>query len=51
MDLLTEQEKQKAEELLDELNELGPDDLEGWNIRAETFLVFIACKNPDEYLR
>lgn len=45
---ITEQEKQKAKELLDELNEIGPDGLEDWNIRAKTFLVFTAARNPFE---
>lgn len=44
----TEQEKRKAKELLDELNEIGPDGLEDWNIRAQTFLVFTAARNPFE---
>ncbi|GAH47550.1 unnamed protein product [marine sediment metagenome] len=48
---MTEREKHKAKELLDELNEIGPDDLPDWNIRAQTFLVFMAIRNPDEFLR
>jgi len=44
---ITEQEKQEAEELLNELNELGSEGLVDWNIRAETLLLFIAMKNPD----
>lgn len=45
---LTEKEKQKAKELLDELNEIkGPKDLSDWNIRAQTLIVFIAMRNPD----
>ena len=43
---LNEWEKQKAEELLDELNELGPEGLADWNIRANTLLVFMAARNP-----
>lgn len=43
---LTEREKQKAKELLDELNELGPEGLVDWNIRAHTLLVFISMRKP-----
>jgi len=48
---LTEKEKHKAEELLDELKELGPDGLPDWNIRANTLLVFIAMRNPELVFR
>lgn len=47
MSELTEQEKQKAKELLEELNETGPEGLPDWNIKAHTLLVFIAMRNPD----
>ena len=43
---LNKWEKQKAKELLDELTELGPEELPGWNIKAKTLLVFIAMRNP-----
>lgn len=43
---LTEQEKQRAKELLDELSGIGPEELPDWNIRANTFLVFTACRYP-----
>ena len=57
MDLLTEREKQKAKELLDELtgprttdlplsSGLGPEGLADWNFRANTFLIFTACRHP-----
>lgn len=46
---LTETEKQKAAELLEELAEIkGPGTaLENWNIRAQTLLVFIVMRNPE----
>jgi len=43
---LTELEKQKVKKMLDELNEIGPDGLVDWNIRAHTLIVFIAMRNP-----
>ena len=43
---LTELEKQRAKELLDELSGIGPEELLDWNIRANTFLVFTACRHP-----
>ena len=46
---LTEQEKQRVKKLLNELNEIGPDELPDWNIRASTFLVFIVAKNPEAF--
>ena len=45
---LTEIEKWKVAELLDEHSRLkGPDELQDWNIKAQTLLVFIAMRNPD----
>lgn len=45
---LTELEKRKVKELLDELDRIkGPDELPDWNIRAQTLLIFIAMRNPD----
>lgn len=32
--------------MLDELPKLGASDLADWNMRTETFLVFMACKYP-----
>jgi len=32
--------------LLEELKHLGPDELEFWCVKARTFLVFAAMKNP-----
>lgn len=43
---MNEEEKQKAQGLLDELPKIGPEGLEDWNIRARTLLVFIAMRNP-----
>lgn len=43
---MTEQEKIRAKKLLDELNEIGPEGLPNWNIRAHTFIVFMAARNP-----
>jgi hypothetical protein len=47
--VLTETEKQKAVELLDELAEIkGPGQaLDYWNIKARTLLVFIVMRNPE----
>lgn len=48
---LTEIEKQKARELLDELNDIkGPGGLPNWNIKAQTLLVFIAARNAEAFL-
>jgi hypothetical protein len=45
---LTEWEKLKVEELLDEHSRIkGPEQLRDFNIRAETLLFFIAMRNPD----
>ncbi len=44
---INKQEKQKVKELLDELTELGPQELSDWNIKARMLLVFIAMRNPD----
>ena len=46
LDRLTEREKHRAKELLDELSELGPEELPEWNFRANTFLVFAMCRHP-----
>ncbi len=44
---LTKWEKQKANELLEELPNLGQEELADWNIGAKTLMVFIAMRNPD----
>lgn len=44
---LTEWEKQKAKKLLEELPELGPEELPDWNIRANTLILFICMRNPE----
>ena len=49
---LTEIEKQQAKELLDELDEQkGPEGLADWNIRAQTLLVFIACRKAEAFFQ
>jgi len=44
---LTEQEKQKAKDLLEELSETVPEGLPDWNIGAQTLLVFIAMRHAE----
>lgn len=45
---LTEWEKRKAKELLDEHSRIkGPVELPDWNLRAQILLFFIAMRNPD----
>jgi len=43
---IDKRQKYQAYMLLEELKHLGPDELEFWCVKARTFLVFAAMKNP-----
>lgn len=44
---MTDAEKQQAQNLLNELESKGPEELPDWNIKAQSFLVFMAAKYPE----
>lgn len=44
-------EKRQVRKLLDEIDNMkGPGELEAWNIKAQTLLVFAAMRRPETFL-